>query len=50
MTRSMETSNDAGEQNMIQTLLVTLQDSGKSVKQRSKSWCGKLLSSRVLES
>jgi len=33
----METSNDAGEQNMIQTLLVTLQDSGKSVKQRSKS-------------
>jgi len=33
----METSNDAGEQNMIQTLLVTLQEPGKSVKQRSKS-------------
>ena len=49
MTRSMETSNDTVEQTKIETLLVEMKEPGKSVKQRSKLSCGKLLSSRVLE-
>jgi len=45
----METSNDTVEQTMTETLLVAMKEPGKSVKQRSKLSCGKLLSSRVLE-
>jgi len=46
----MKTSNDTVEQTMIETLLVTMEEPGKSLKQPLKLSCGKLLSSRVLES
>ena len=50
MTRSMETSNDIVHWTMTETLLLTRMEPGEPVTPRSKSWCDKLLSSRVEES
>ena len=46
----METSNDIVQWTMTETLLITMKEPSKSVKQRSRSSRDKLLSSRALKS